>query len=160
MIKNAKLIVYDFDGVMTDNKVILLEDGTEGVIVNRSDGLAIGIFKKFGIPQLIMSTEKNKVVRVRSAKLGIPVLQGVSDKRASLAGYCRSRNILLKNVVYIGNDLNDLEVMKNVGYPICPSDACKEVKSISRLVLGSVGGAGVVRELLMYIKKHSCPNYD
>ena len=89
VIEGVKLIVYDFDGVMTDNKVILSEDGLESVIVNRSDGLAVSRLKSCGIPQVILSTEKNKVVAKRAQKLGIPLIQGVSDKSESLRRYCR-----------------------------------------------------------------------
>lgn len=152
VIKGAKLIVYDFDGVMTDNKVILREDGLESVIVNRSDGLAVSRLKSCGIPQVILSTEKNKVAAKRAQKLDIPIIHGVSDKRESLKKYCRKNNVSLKDVVYVGNDLNDLQVMKSVGYPVCPSDACKEVRAISKIILSTVGGDGVVRELLDYIK--------
>ena len=152
VIKGAKLIVYDFDGVMTDNKVILREDGLESVVVNRSDGLAVSRLKSCGIPQVILSTEKNNVVAKRAQKLEIPIIHGVSDKSESLRRYCRQNNVLLKDVVYVGNDLNDLQVMKSVGYSVCPSDACKEVRAISRINLKSVGGGGVIRELLSYIK--------
>lgn len=152
VIKGVQLLVYDFDGVMTDNKVILREDGLESVIVNRSDGLAVSRLKSCGIPQVILSTDKNKVAAKRAQKLDIPIIQGVSDKRESLKKYCCKNNVSLKDVVYVGNDLNDLEAMKSVGYPICPSDACKEVRAISRIILSAVGGDGVVRELLDYIK--------
>lgn len=152
LIKGAKLVVYDFDGVMTDNKVILSEDGLESVVVNRSDGLAVNRLKYCGIPQIILSTETNNVVAKRARKLGIPIIQGISDKRSSLKEYCRKNNITLKDVVYVGNDLNDLQAMKSVGYPVCPSDACREVRAICSIVLNAVGGDGVVRELLDYIK--------
>lgn len=152
VIKGVHLIVYDFDGVMTDNKVILREDGLESVVVNRSDGLAVSRLKSCGILQVILSTESNKVVAKRAQKLDIPLIQGVSDKSKSLRRYCRENNILLKDVVYVGNDLNDLQAMKRVGYPVCPSDACKEVRAICMIVLGAAGGSGVIRELLDCIK--------
>lgn len=145
------LIVYDFDGVMTDNKVILREDGLESVIVNRADGLAVEIIKGMGIKQIILSKEKNRVVGSRAKKLGIPVVQGIDDKKI-LMSFCGENKIMLDDVIYIGNDLNDIEVMKVVGYPLCPLDACEEVKDISKLVLGARGGDGVVRDLLKYIK--------
>jgi 3-deoxy-D-manno-octulosonate 8-phosphate phosphatase (KDO 8-P phosphatase) len=146
--KDVSLIVYDFDGVMTNNKVILSEDGLESVVVNRSDGLAIEIFKNHNIPQMIMSKERNKIVSVRAKKLGIPVLQSVDDKKAAIEGYCKEKNIDLKNVIYVGNDLNDLIVMQAVGHPIAPLDACQEVRDLAELVIPVEGGNGVVRELL------------
>lgn len=153
IIKNIELIVYDFDGVMTDNKVILREDGLESVVVNRADGLAIGMIKEMGIKQLILSKEKNRVVEVRANKLKIPFLRGVDNKKEVLIDYCKKKDIDFKSVVYIGNDINDLEVMKMVGYPICPSDAYEEIKKFSKIILNVPGGAGVVRDFIKYIEK-------
>lgn len=150
-IKNVQLIVYDFDGVLTDNKVLFREDGYENVFVNRSDGLAIAMIKKMGIDQIILSTEANKVVKRRADKLGIPAIIGAKDKKEELLIYCDKNNISLKKVIYIGNDINDLEVMKIAGYPICPSDAFKKIKSISIIILSARGGEGVARELLEYL---------
>ena len=158
-IKNVELIVYDFDGVMTDNKVILREDGLESVVVNRADGLAIGIIKDMGIKQLILSKEKNRVVEVRANKLGIQVVQGLDNKEEILLSYCKENDIQLKNVVYVGNDINDLEVMKIVGYPVCPVDACKEIKKIAKIILNVSGGEGVIRELINYINESTIKIY-
>ena len=87
-LNNIDLIVYDFDGVMTDNKVIVSEDGVESVIVNRSDGMAIAMLKSKNYRQLIMTTEKNKVVKHRSKKLGIKAILGVDDKKEKLRQIC------------------------------------------------------------------------
>lgn len=147
-----KLIVYDFDGVMTDNKVILREDGLESVIVNRSDGLAVEIIRKMGIHQLILSKENNRVVASRANKLDIPLLQGIDNKKDILEHYCVEHSFALKNVVYIGNDINDVEVMRIVGYPFCPQDAYPEARAVAKFVIPANGGDGVVRELLNYIE--------
>lgn len=146
------LIVYDFDGVMTDNKVLLSEDGKESVVVNRSDGLAVSLIKKQGILQVIISTEKNKVVIARANKLKIPVLNGIDNKKDALGDYCKKKGIDLKCVVYIGNDLNDLEAMRIVGFPICPGDAHVEIKRISKIIMCARGGCGVVREFFDYLR--------
>ncbi len=151
-IQDVRLIVYDFDGVLTDNKILLDEKGIESVMVNRADGLAIGIYKKQGVNQIILSTETNKVVEERAHKLGIPAIRGVEDKKETLLAYCQENHIPVENVVYAGNDLNDLEAMRMVGYPICPSDASEEIKNISKIILDSPGGKGVVRELIKHIK--------
>lgn len=151
-LNKVKLIIYDFDGVMTDNRVLLREDGLESVLLNRSDGLAISIIKKLGIKQLIITREKNKVAETRAKKLGIFVVKGIKDKKNRLISFCQINNIELKSVIYIGNDLNDLEAMKIVGYPICPLDAYDEIKKISKIILPSKGGYGVVRVLLKHLK--------
>ncbi len=146
--KDIDLIVYDFDGVMTDNRVIIFQDGTEAVIVNRSDGLGVDRFRSFGIPQLILSTEKNPVVKARAAKLHLEVIASCKDKKNELKKYCKKMKYDLSNVAYIGNDINDLEAMKIVGYPIAPADAHVEVKKIARIITKTMGGNGVIRELL------------
>lgn len=153
IISNIQLIVYDFDGVLTDNRVILREDGLESVVVNRSDGLAISIIKDMGLKQIILTTEENKVVEVRAHKLGLPVIKGVNEKKRAVLTYCHENEINLENVVYIGNDVNDLEAMKVVGYPVCPSDAYREIRNVSKEVLETKGGFGVVREFLGKIQE-------
>ncbi|MDR2409546.1 MAG: HAD hydrolase family protein [Bacteroidales bacterium] len=150
--KKIRFLLYDFDGVMTDNKVIVSEDGRENVICNRSDGLAIDKLKSLGLSQAIISTERNKIVSIRAAKLGIPVIQNVADKKMLVSGYCQKIKSKLKETLYIGNDLNDFEIMKSVGYPVCPQDAYQEIKKISQLILPVDGGQGVIRILLNYIK--------
>ena len=125
-----KLFVYDFDGVMTNNKVIVDQRGNESVIVNRGDGLAVSIIKRMNIPQLILSTEANPVVLKRAKKLNIICINGVEDKKEKLKEYCIQNDINFKDVLYIGNDINDLDIMKMVGHPYCPSDAHGSIKSI------------------------------
>ena len=147
-LRNCSNIFYDFDGVMTDNTVLVDENGTESVRVNRSDGLAISELKKMGFSQAILSTEKNQVVSMRANKLGIPCMQGLEDKKSALLDYCTESGINPELCVFVGNDINDLEVMNLVGYPICPSDAHSKIISISRIVLNTKGGNGVIRELL------------
>ena len=147
-ISNIELIVYDFDGVMTNNKVILDQDGKESVIVNRSDGLAISEIKKLKIPQIIISTEENPVVRRRADKLKIECYDGIKNKLISLKTIIEKNNIDKQKVVYIGNDLNDKEAMKFVGIPIAPNDAHQEIKNIVKFVTKAKGGDGVIRELL------------
>ena len=95
-INELKLIVYDFDGVMTDNKVYIDHSGNEIVQVNRGDGLGISEIKKLGIKQIIISTEKNKVVSARARKLGIDCLQGIDDKKHTLIEYCKHNDIDIK----------------------------------------------------------------
>lgn len=151
--EEIRLIVYDFDGVMTDNSVILSEDGKESVIVNRGDGLAISEIKKIGIEQIILSTEKNPVVVRRAEKLKIPVIHGTDNKAIALEQYCQDNKLDIKRVMYVGNDINDYEVMTKVGIRVCPNDAEQEVKDISDIIIKRNGGKGVIRELLNVILK-------
>lgn len=145
---NISLIIYDFDGVMTDNKVLVFENGREAVSVNRSDGLAVNIIAKMRITQIIISSEPNGVVRARARKLNIPYINSVNDKKKTVIKYLNKCNISRKRVVFIGNDINDEEAMKFVGYPIAPADAHRQIKKIAKIVLSVNGGNGVVREFL------------
>ena len=146
-IDDIDLIVYDFDGVMTDNRALVMESGDEGVMVNRADGMGINRLKKNGIDQMIMSTESNPVVQARGDKLGIETLAPVADKGSTLATICRQRGIDPKRVVFFGNDLNDADAMAMVGYPVAPSDAHPDIRDMACIVTNACGGAGVIREL-------------
>ena len=149
--EDISLIVYDFDGVMTDNRALQFQDGTEAVLVSRADGWGIGQIKKKGIRQIILSTERNPVVAARGKKLGIDVIQCSDDKKLDLLDYCNSNQIDPAAVVYVGNDVNDLEAMKVVGHPVAPADAHASIIDVARLVTCAKGGEGVIRELSEHI---------
>ena len=147
--KNLKLVVFDFDGVFTDNKVLTTEDGKEGVITNKGDGLALSEFpwNKYGIDVMVLSSEKNSAGLRRCEKF----------PRVS---YFRSKNKLQvlkkwakkpEQVIYVGNDRNDLDCMRWVGCAVAPADAYPEIQSNADIVLESKGGDGVIRELLELI---------
>lgn len=147
-IKDIDIIVYDFDGVMTDNHVIIFQDGTEAVIVNRADGLGVDRLRSLGVPQLIMSTETNSVVKARAAKLHLEVVDSCKDKKIALENYCAQKGFDLNRVIYVGNDLNDLDVMKIVGFPVASADAHPQIKKVAKLITRAKGGEGVINELL------------
>lgn len=151
MRRKIRMAVFDFDGVMTDNRVLLDEDGKESVFVSRADGMGINMFKSQGIECMILSTEKNPVVRKRAEKLNINVLQGIDDKREVLKKYAEEREIALRDILYVGNDANDLGVMQIVGLTAAPVDACEDVKKEADILLKTRGGYGVVRELADYL---------
>ena len=153
MKKKIKLIVYDFDGVMTDNKVYIDQNGNEMVQVSRADGLGISEIVKLGIQQIIMSTEVNPVVTQRAIKLKIPCLQGLDNKKDALLDYSKKNDIDLRKVAFVGNDINDKDAMAIVGFTFCPADAHEIIKEISDQVFKRNGGDGVVRELLDLIKE-------
>ena len=141
------LLVYDFDGVMTDNKIYVDQHGNEMVRVSRADGLGISEIRKLVIEQIILSTETNPVVAARAKKLDLFCIQCVDNKAQTLTDYCENHQFELSNVGYVGNDINDLEVMKLVGTTFCPADAHVSIKEISQYILDSKGGEGVSREI-------------
>lgn len=146
--KKITHILIDFDGVLTDNFVYLSEDGIESVKCSRADGLAIDILKKLKYEVFIFSTEKNIVVTKRAKKLKLKVFQGIGNKKDFLIRLAKKNTWNLKNFLYIGNDLNDYEAMKLCGYSACPSDSDKNIKNIATYNLTSVGGSGVMREII------------
>ena len=152
-LSSLSLIVYDFDGVMTDNKVYVDQNGIEMVQVNRGDGLGVSEIKKLGIKQIILSTEKNPVISARAKKLKIDCLQGVNNKKMVLTDYCSQNKIQIENVAFVGNDINDKEAMEIVGTTFSPSDAHGSIKNISDHVFETKGGEGVIRELLDLLMK-------
>ena len=146
-----KLMVYDFDGVMTDNRALQLQDGTEAVLVSRADGWGVDQIRKTGIPQLILSTEKNPVVAARARKLNIEVIHGSGDKKSDLLSYSNRMQIDLSAILYVGNDVNDLEAMQAVGFPVAPADAHPSIIAIAKHVTRAKGGEGVIKELSEYV---------
>ena len=140
-------LVLDFDGVFTDNSVLVSQDGHETVICNRSDGMGLSRIKEAGIPVLVVSTEENPVVSARCRKLGLECLQGLQDKRAALLQWLERQGISPANAVYVGTDVNDLPCMEPVGCSVAVSDAHPDVLSAARLVLSEPGGHGAIREI-------------
>ncbi|MBF0627647.1 MAG: acylneuraminate cytidylyltransferase [Magnetococcales bacterium] len=141
-------VVFDFDGVLTDNRVLVSQDGTEAVYCSRGDGMGFDILRAAGIPAFIMSTETNPVVSARARKLKLPVFQSVKDKGASLEALCREQGFQLARIIFVGNDVNDLPAMRLAGYPVAVADAMPVVRKAAWRVLKTPGGAGIVRELL------------
>jgi 3-deoxy-D-manno-octulosonate 8-phosphate phosphatase (KDO 8-P phosphatase) len=142
-----QLLVFDFDGVLTDNRVLVLENGLEAVTCNRADGLGFEMLKSAGIQCLVISTEKNPVVAHRCKKLGVECVQGARDKSAVLEEWCRHLGVPVESTWYVGNDLNDLRAMQFAGCSICPADAHPAVRSVSHTTLSVAGGDGVVRAI-------------
>ncbi len=142
-----ELLVFDFDGVFTDNRVYVLEDGREAVACNRGDGMGLSMLREAGVPMVVLSTETNKVVDARCRKLRLECRHGLSDKREALRAVAREKGVNLENVVYVGNDVNDVECMEAVGFSIAVADAHAAAREKSDFLLSQRGGDGAVREL-------------
>lgn len=146
-----RLIVFDFDGVFTDNRVLVLQDGTEGVLCCRADGFGLEAVRKLGIELLVLSKEQNPVVGARCLKLKLRCIQGCDNKAERLRAEADLLGIPLAQVAYVGNDINDIECLELVGLPVCVADAYPEVKDISLMITSTPGGHGAVRECCDYI---------
>lgn len=153
--EHVALVVFDFDGVMTDNRVLVDQDGKESVFCDRGDGMGVDRLLAAGVPALILSKERNPVVEARAAKLKLPVAQSVDRKSDFLSMWCREKGIDPGQVVYVGNDLNDLECFDLVGCSVAVADAVPEVLERADLVLSRPGGRGAVREICEAVLQHS-----
>jgi YrbI family 3-deoxy-D-manno-octulosonate 8-phosphate phosphatase len=140
-------LVTDFDGVHTDDRVYLSQDGVESVQVSREDGMGIALARRAGLKLLILSTEVNPVVAARAAKLQMAVMHGQSDKGQALKEWMAEEGLDPNRVAYLGNDVNDLGCLRMVGWPIAVADAHPDVEAVARLKLTRRGGSGAVREL-------------
>lgn len=150
----VEAVVLDFDGVFTDNKVVVHQDGTESVLCDRGDGMGIEMLKRSGIQVWVLSKEQNPVLTARCKKLNIPCFYGINDKWTLLQKQLNDKNIDKNKVVYVGNDINDLECMQNVGCGVAVADAYPEVKEIADIILLKTGGNGAIRELANTILLH------
>jgi len=148
-----KIIFTDFDGCLTDDRVWLNQEGEEFVAANRKDGLAINRLKNLGITVVIASTETNKVVSARAKKLGVEVLQGLSNKVEAIEKYLSENELSWASSWYIGNDVNDLDAIRKAKIGICPSDAVKLIKREADHKLKTKGGYGILSEVVSKIEK-------
>jgi YrbI family 3-deoxy-D-manno-octulosonate 8-phosphate phosphatase len=146
-LSGVALLALDFDGVMTDNRVLVDQNGDEAVWCNRGDGWGIARLKEAGIPVVVISTEVNPVVAARCRKLGIDYRQGLGAKLAALQAVVQAHGLTPGQVAYVGNDVNDLACLSWVGWPVAVADAVEEVRRCARWVTSKNGGAGAVREV-------------
>ena len=147
-LKNIQAFFIDFDGVLTNNYVYIDENNVEFVRCSRADGLALNFLNKNKIKVFIISSEKNAVVKNRANKLKVKAYYNIKNKSTKALEISKKEKIDLSHCIYIGNDVNDYEVMQLFNYRCCPLDAHKEIKKISNIHLKSKGGDGVIRELL------------
>ncbi len=147
-ISKIKLIVLDFDGVLTNNKVLLNDQGEEFVSCSRGDGLAFDALRKLQVKAIILSSEKNKVVSSRAKKLQIEAIQDTVDKKDALAELMKKFQLNKDEVIFVGNDVNDINAMLLCGTSFCPSDSHELVKQKAKVILEAKGGDEIMREIL------------
>jgi len=145
--KRIGLVVFDFDGVMTDDRVFVDETGRETVACSRGDGMGLDLLKKMGVPVVVISKETNPVVEARCRKIGIPCHTSVDHKVRVFETVVNELGLSFEDVIYVGNDVNDIDCIKLAGCGVAVSDAHDEVLSIAEVVLSKPGGRGAVREL-------------
>lgn len=155
MPKKIELIVLDFDGVVTDNRVWTDQDGRETVAAYRSDSILIKDLREKGIDVMILSSEVNPVVAARAKKMGVDAIHGMGlqDKGRVMREILEKKDIKAENVIFVGNDLNDLSCFEIAGWSVAVADAYPEVIQAADFVLSKKGGHGAVRELCELILK-------
>jgi 3-deoxy-D-manno-octulosonate 8-phosphate phosphatase (KDO 8-P phosphatase) len=147
LIREIRVVVFDFDGVFTDNSVYVWEDGTEAVRCYRGDGLGLRKLERAGIVPVIISTETNPVVSMRCNKLRVRCVQGCEEKRSTLETILKEMGITPAQAAFVGNDINDLDCLSFVGLPIVVADAHPDVFDMAKCQTKIRGGHGAVREV-------------
>lgn len=149
-----KLIITDIDGVWTDGSMYYSESGDELKRFHTSDGAGVYYARLNNIPVAIMTGEDTIIVKSRAKKLNVDyVFQGVKDKVKVAKEICEQLGIELKDCAFIGDDLNDYHLLKQVGISACPSNAQVQIKEIVDKVFDTQGGSGVFREFVAWILK-------
>ncbi len=149
-----ELVVLDFDGVLTDNRVWVDGEGRESIAAHRGDGWGVARLREHGVEVMVLSAEKDPVVAARCRKLGVPAIQGVVEKAEALRGLLAERGTDPARVVYLGNDVNDVPCFGVVGCAVVVADAHPAAAAEADRVLRTSGGHGAVRELCDLILQH------
>ena len=152
-LKKIKLLITDVDGVMTDCGMYYSESGDEFKKFNTRDGMAIQLLREHGIKTAIITRENTKIVERRAQKLNIDYLfQGIDDKLVTLEYLKKECSFDYSEIAYIGDDINDLSILKKVGFSFCPNDAVDDVKKVCIAIAKQNGGNGVIREFYELMK--------
>lgn len=144
-----KLVITDIDGVWTDGGMYYDDKGGEWKKFNTSDSAGVIFLRQLGIPLAIMTGENTSIVERRAAKLKVDHLfQGVKDKLRTAKELCEKLDITLEDVAFIGDDLNDVELLSKVGFSACPANAKGYIQEIAHHVTETKGGLGAFREFV------------
>ena len=152
--ENIKILVLDVDGTLTDGKLYMDDKDNALKAFNVRDGFAIVNWLKLGGEVAIITGKNSNIVERRAKELGIKyVVQGSKNKTQDLKKILERLNLSFENVAYMGDDLNDIGLMKKIALPACPHDAVLEVLEICKFISNKNGGEGAVRDLLEHIMK-------
>jgi len=148
------LILSDVDGVLTDGKIVLDNQGIEAKQFDVRDGQGVQLWKKAGYRFGLITKRSSRVVQVRSDELGIDLIrQGTEDKLAALGGMMAELELEPQQICYVGDDLPDLPVVRAVGLGVAVADACEELRAAADYVTTAAGGCGAIRETIERILK-------
>jgi YrbI family 3-deoxy-D-manno-octulosonate 8-phosphate phosphatase len=146
-LSKIKIVITDVDGVLTDGGLYYTSDGLVMKKFNVKDGMGMKLLRDAGIKNAIITTDTSELIRIRGERLKVDYLYlGIWDKENKLKEICTTENILPENIAFIGDDVNDIGIIKAAGFSACPKDAVPQIKDIVDLVLPTKGGKGVFRE--------------
>lgn len=153
-LSKIKIVITDVDGVLTDGGLYYTSDGLVMKKFNVKDGMGMKLLRDAGLKNAIITTDTSELIKIRGERLKVDYLYlGVWDKENKLMEICSSENILPENTAFIGDDVNDIGIIKAVGFSACPKDAVSQIKDIVDLVLPTKGGKGVFREFADLVLK-------
>ncbi len=159
MLKHIRLVATDVDGVLTDAGMYYAESGEELKKFNTRDGMGIKLLQRAGLITAIVTQERTKLVARRGEKLAIPeVHQGVMNKLQLISEMAARHGLTLGQVAYIGDDVNDLEALKAVGFSATPADGMPQVVDAVHYICRKKGGEGAVREIADMILAAQVPS--
>ena len=148
-VKKVKLVITDVDGVLTDGGMYYTKDGDIMKRFHARDGMGVTLLKNVGIPTIILTKEKTEMVSKWSKKMKIlELLDGVKNKEQELVKICEKNNLVPQEIAYIGDDVNDLKILEQVGLSATPNDGIDLVKEICDYVCQNDGGYGAFREFV------------
>ncbi len=153
-LKNITTFIFDYDGVMSDGKVWVVNEQDQVRNASVKDGYALHHAVKKGYRIAVISGGKGDSMRLRMNFVGVTdVFQGVGNKLDVFQNYCSEHQIDPQTVLYMGDDIPDYQVMKNVGIATCPADAVVEIKNIAHYISHEKGGDGCVRDVIEQVLK-------
>jgi 3-deoxy-D-manno-octulosonate 8-phosphate phosphatase (KDO 8-P phosphatase) len=153
-LKDITTFVFDVDGVLTDGSVLITDTGEQARAFNIKDGYALQLAVKCGYNVCAISGSRSKIAIIRLNSLGIKdVYVGANRKVDKIKLYMEEKHVIGSNVLYMGDDIPDLDAMQLVGLPTCPADAAEEIKEVSLYVSPQTGGRGCVRDVIEKVLK-------
>ncbi len=148
-LSKIKIVIFDVDGVLSASTILLAADGEPLRTVNIKDGYAIQLACKMGLRVVIMTGGRTEAVKLRYERLGVKdIFMGCAVKIKDYEAFQEDCGFADEEVIYVGDDIPDYEVMSRVGCPCCPADACSDIKSVSRYVSDRIGGYGCARDII------------
>ena len=155
ILSQIKLVLTDIDGVLTDGGMYYSEGGEYMKKFNTKDGMAVELLKSINIKTIFITRENSKISIQRAKKVKSNILSGILRKELELSAICKKFKVLENQIAYVGDDVNDYEIMQKVGFSACPNDAMPDIRSIVDYISNINGGFGVLRnisEIILHYK--------